>query len=367
MRTAMLYISIMLILFSTAPLSSNACTEFRLKSKDNSVVIGRSMEFAQKLNSNIIVQPKGQKRSSKLPDGSDGKKWTSKYGVIYLDGFGLDIATDGFNEAGLSVGELYFPDTAEFAEEPKKNKSKAISNLDLPLYILQNFATIDEVRKELPKLTVWGEKLEVLNDIVVPVHYAVYQADGKGIIIEYSKDGLTIFDSVGVMTNSPGYDWHVTNLRNYVDLNAENVPPTVINGVSFAGTGQGTGLKGIPGDPTPPSRFVRAAAMAYLTEKGDTAADIVNLSEHILNNVDIPIGLVRDFENGTIFHDYTQWVVIKDLTNKILYYRSYENLSLRSVDMNKLDMSANGKRLSFPVHGMGSGVVDITSNLKADE
>ncbi|GJM14791.1 MAG: choloylglycine hydrolase [Thermodesulfobacteriota bacterium] len=367
MRTVFLYISILLILFSTSPLSANACTEFRLTSKDNSVVIGRSMEFAQKLNSNVIVQPKGEKRTSKLPDGSNGKEWTSKYGVIYLDGFGLDIAADGFNEAGLSVGELYFPGEAKFVEPPKKNKSKAISNLDLPLYILQNFATIKEVKKELPQLTVWGEQLEVLNNIVVPVHYAVYQSDGKGIVIEYTDQGLTIFDSVGVMTNSPRYDWHVTNLRNYVDLNAENVPPAVIDGVSFAGTGQGTGLKGIPGDPTPPSRFVRAAAIAYLSEKGDTAADIVNLSEHILNNVDIPIGLVRDFEDGETFHDYTQWVVIKDLTNKILYYRSYENMSLRSVDMNKLDMSSNGKRLKFPVNGLGSGVVDITSELKADE
>jgi len=367
MRTSLLFISIFLILFSIAPLSSNACTEFRLKSKDNSVVIGRSMEFAQKLNSNVVVQPQGQKRISKLPDGSEGKKWTSKYGVIYLDGFGLDIAADGFNEVGLSIGELYFPGEAKFAEAPKKNKSKAISNLDLPLYILQNFATIEEVRKELPKLTVWGEQLEVLNNIVVPVHYAVYQDDGQGIVIEYSDEGLKIFESVGIMTNSPKYDWHVTNLRNYVDLNSENVPPVVIDGISFAGSGQGSGLKGIPGDPTPPSRFVRAAAMAYLSEKGDTAGDIVNLSEHILNNVDIPIGLVRNFENGETFHDHTQWIVIKDLTNKILYYRSYENMSLRSVDMNKLDMSAEGKRLSFPVSGMGSGVVDITAELKASE
>ena len=59
--------------------------------------------------------------------------------------------------------------------------------------------------------------------------------------------------------------------------------------------------------------------------------------------------------------------MIKDLTNKILYYRSYENMSLRSVDMNKLDMSAEGKRLSFPVSGMGSGVVDITAELKTSE
>ena len=367
MRKTILYISICLLIFSTALTSSKACTEFRLTSKDNSVVVGRSMEFAQKLNSNVVVQPKGEKRTSKLPDGSDGKKWTSKYGVIYLDGFGLDIAADGFNEVGLSVGELYFPGEAKFADPPTRNKSRAMSNLDLPLYILQNFATIEEVKKELPKLIVWGQRLEVLNNIVVPVHYAVYQSDGKGIVIEYTDQGLNIYDSVGVMTNSPKYDWHVTNLRNYVDLNAENVPPAVIDGISFAGTGQGTGLKGIPGDPTPPSRFVRAAAMAYLSEKGDTAADIVNLSEHILNNVDIPIGLVRDFEDGETFHDYTQWVVIKDLTNKILYYRSYENMSLRSVDMNKLDMSSSGKTLKFPVHSLGSGIVDITSELKAAE
>ncbi len=367
MKTFSLYISIVLVLFSTAPVSSIACTEVRLKSKDDSVVIGRSMEFAQELNSNIIVQPKGQKRVSKLPDGSNGKKWTAKYGVIYLDGFGLDIAVDGFNETGLSVGELYFPGEAQFSDVPKKHKSKAISNLDLPLYILQNFSTIEEVRKDLPKLNVWGEKLEVLNNIVVPVHYSVYQEDGQGIIIEYTNEGLKVYDSVGIMTNSPKYNWHLTNLRNYVGLNSQNVSPTVIDGISFAGTGQGTGLKGIPGDPTPPSRFVRAAAIAYLSEKGNTAGDMVNLSEHIMNNVDIPIGLVRDFESGETFHDYTQWIVIKDITNKILYYRSYENMSLRSVDMNKLDMSSEGKRLSILVRGMGSGIVDVTSDLKTQE
>ena len=96
-------------------------------------------------------------------------------------------------------------------------------------------------------------------------------------------------------------------------------------------------------------------------------SDMVNLSEHILNNVDIPIGLVRDFENGETFHDYTQWIVIKDLTNKILYYRTYENMSLRSVDMNKLDMSVEGKKLTIPVNGRGSGIVDVTADLKPEE
>ena len=31
---------------------------------------------------------------AKAPDGVDGLKWTSKYGIVYLDGLGLDLAVD---------------------------------------------------------------------------------------------------------------------------------------------------------------------------------------------------------------------------------------------------------------------------------
>ncbi len=364
MKNFVTFLLIALTLLYSNPVMSTACTEVRVKAKDNSVVIGRSMEFAQEVNSNIIVQPRGDKRISKLADGSPGKSWTSKYGLVYLDAFGLDIVADGMNEKGLTVGALYFPELAEYQQIAPGQENRAISNTDLGMYILQNFATVQEVREALPNITVWGEKLEVLDNIVVPLHYSVYQEDGTGIIIEYSKDGLNVYDSVGVMTNSPSYPWHVTNIQNFVNLTADNIKPVVINGISFAATGQGSGLKGIPGDPTPPSRFIRAAAMGYLTVKVDNAEDTVNLVAHIMNNVDIPIGIVRDFENEEVFHDYTQWVVLRDLSNRIMYFRSYNDLTIKGVDLNKFDLSEKGQRVSMPVMTEENGLVDVSANLK---
>ncbi|HSC33949.1 MAG TPA: linear amide C-N hydrolase, partial [Thermodesulfobacteriota bacterium] len=185
------------------------------------------------------------------------------------------------------------------------------------------------------------------------------------IIVEYTKDGLNIYDSVGIMTNSPAYPWHVTNLNNYVGLSNVNSEPIVVDGVSFAATGQGSGLNGIPGNPTPPARFIRAAAMAYLAAKTDNAQEAVNLAVHIMNTVDIPLGTVRDFSDKESFGDYTQWIVVKDLTNRVLYFRTYDNTALRSVDMKKFDMSPGAERFAMPVDGGEGAVTDVTAGLTA--
>ena len=365
MRTISLFILALSLSLSTIPQPSRACTEVRLRPDDGAVVIGRSMEFAQALDSNIIVQPRGQENVSTLPDGRDGIKWKSKYGVMYLDGFGIDVAVDGMNETGLSLGSLFFPGAAQYQEMKGAKRSRTMVVNDLPLYILQNFATVGEVKEALPKLTVVGIHTPALQNIVIPAHFSVYEPDGTGIIVEYTKDGLNIYDSVGIMTNSPAYPWHVTNLNNYVGLNSVNAEPIVVDGVSFASTGQGSGLNGIPGDPTPPARFIRAAAMAYLAAKTGNAAEAVNLAVHIMNTVDIPLGTVRDFSDKESFGDYTQWIVVKDLANKVLYFRTYGNTALRSVDMKKFDMSEGAKRFTMPVDGGAGAVTDVTAGLKA--
>jgi choloylglycine hydrolase len=89
------------------------------------------------------------------------------------------------------------------------------------------------------------------------------------------------------------------------------------------------------------------------------ALEAVNLCEHMLNSVDIPLGEVR--EKGKNTGDYTQWVVIKDQKNKIFYYRSYKDLCLKMIDLKKLNFDKVPSK-GIPVDG-GKGYVDMTSAL----
>ena len=54
---------------------------------------------------------------------------------------------------------------------------------------------------------------------VPPIHWMFSDRTGESIVVESDRDGLHIYrNTVGVMTNSPGYPWHRTNLLNYPQL-----------------------------------------------------------------------------------------------------------------------------------------------------
>ena len=88
------------------------------------------------------------------------------------------------------------------------------------------------------------------------------ESGGKAIVIEYLKGELTIFDApLGTITNALSYDWHETNLHNYINLSPVALPDKKIGDLDFKPLGGGSGMIGLPGDFTPPSRFVRAVAL----------------------------------------------------------------------------------------------------------
>ena len=159
---------------------------------------------------------------------------------------------------------------------------------------------------------------------------------GKSIVIEYVDGKLHVYDNaVGVLTNSPTYDWHIENLRNYVEPDVGERQAGEDRATStYAGTGQGSGLHGLPGDPTPPSRFVMAAATAHLADKPKDAAEALIVAEHLINRVDIPKGLVRDYsEGGKPAGDYTQWTTFRDHANKVYYWKTYNDPACKAVDL----------------------------------
>lgn len=327
--------------------TANACTDFKLTAKDGTQLITRSMEFGIDLKSNIRTSPRGRTFTTTSPNNKPGLAWKAKYGYVYVDGFGIDVALDGMNEQGLTFEYLYLPGETVYQTVPAGKDNRAVPYANFGDWVLSNFTSVDEVKNELKNIYVVSVKLAPLGDAVLPAHAAIWDASGKGIVVEFYDNKANVYDNIGVMTNSPKYDWHVTNLRNFVNLSPNNPSPIVANGLTFAATGQGSGMVGLPGDASPPSRFVKIAALVKNTYQTENAADALNLGEHIINNVDIPNGFARSVVNGQTSADTTEWVVFKDITHKVIYWRTYGNMSLQSISFDQLDLSENGPRLAM--------------------
>ncbi|MBP7074219.1 MAG: choloylglycine hydrolase family protein [Rhabdochlamydiaceae bacterium] len=342
------------------PISSGwACTDLVIQTQDGAYINGRSLEFALPLKSKITLNPRGMKNQSKAPNNEKGLSWTSKYGYLSIDVLDEGLTTDGINEAGLSVGVLWFPGV-EYPQPPSGLGSNAIVLQDVADWLLGNFSTTAEARTSLAKINIWAESIQSLG--IPPVHLAVHDAQGNHLVIEFVENRVIVTNNPnGVMTNFPKLEWHLTNLRNYINLSPLNAAPLTINGVMLAPTGQGTGLHGIPGDWSSPSRFVRASFFKSFAAPVATAALGINLMEHLLNTFDIPIGAVRADDNPADF-EQTQWIVIKDLKNKVLYYRTYEDLTLRYIDLKKLDFSTGPNTQSILMESTPQPV-DMTKSL----
>jgi len=334
-------------LIATTP--AFACTDVRIIAGDGSPMTVRTMEFAMDLHSEVMIVPRGQQASSPAPKGS-GLNWTSKYGFVAMNAYGMPVATDGLNEKGLGFGALYLPAETQYQDVKAGDESRALSNASFGAWVLGNFSTVEEVRAALGNVVVWGENVPQLGSFA-PLHYVIHDADGKSIVVEYVGGQMHVYDNiVGVLTNSPTYEWHVENLRNYVNLTAVNAPPVKLGSATYAGLGQGSGLHGLPGDPTPPSRFVMAAATAFLADRPADAAGALILAEHLINRVDIPKGLVREYaDGGKPAGDYTQWTTFRDHANKVFYWKSYEDPGLKSLDLKGIDFAAGQPMRSLSI------------------
>lgn len=354
-----------LCIFSS--LSAHACTDFKLTAEDGSLLITRSMEFGQDLKSSLRSSPRGRAFTTTTPDNKPGLTWKAQYGYLYVDGFGIDASFDGMNEAGLTFEYLYLPGETEYQTIPQGKENQALPYSLFGDWVLSSFRNLDEVKEALNHIIVSNQVIPQIGNATLPAHASIFDASGKGMVVEFYNNKINVYDNIGVMTNSPKYNWHVTNLRNYLNLSAVNPDTLVKNGMAFTATGQGSGAVGLPGDASPPSRFVRIAFIIKNIFPAKEAEDLLNLAQHVINNVDIPAGMVRSIEDGKTVTDTTQWVVFKDISNKIFYYRTYNDMTIRAVAMNKIDFSEKGPRLKMPLAEPPAPAIDKVSTFLATE
>jgi len=330
-----------LVLVLLSAQAADACTSIRIKTEDGLVFYARTMEGAVDYQSKVTVVPKGTIYHGTLPDNTPkGLTWTTKYGMVGMNAFGSPIMTDGMNEMGLAVGNLDFFIYADYEPFDPRKANITLAQYEVATWLLSSYATVAEVRQAMSKVRV----VQGPKEIIAPLHFAVHDAQGNSLVIEYVQGKLHIYDNpLGVMTNSPSFDWMTTYLNNFINLSPENVPEKQLNGLTLKQFGQGSGLVGLPGDFSPPSRLVRMVTytQSALPVKGPQAG--LNLAMTIINNVDIPQGSVRDKgEKGITYYDITQWAVVADLAGKKYYFRSHDNKNWRYVDLVKALQAAKG-------------------------
>lgn len=344
-RTIAVGLAALALLMTAAAQWAQACTGIRVTATDGTVVFARTLEFGQDLDSDVIVVPRGYARTSVTPDGKEGMKWKARYASAGANGAGIPFIFDGLNEKGLAVGTFYFPTSAGYMPYQPSEAGKTVAPWELGSWLLENFDSVSQVRENIAKIVVPAVVFKTWG-FVPPVHHVVNDASGKSIVIEYVGGKLNVHDNpLGVMTNSPTFDWMMTNLRNYVNFSFTNAPPVQLGGVKLEPFGQGSGMLGLPGDFTPPSRFVRAVAFSQGTGVFPVATgdEAVVRAFKILNNFDIPKGAAREREkdeHGNIVADYTLWTSANDLKARRFYIRTYANCQIRSLDLLTQDLNA---------------------------
>lgn len=334
------------------------CTSFQLRANDESVCVGRTMEFPDMLGAKLTVLPRGLTLTSLSPSGP-GASWTTTYGVVGMDAVGAaQWLTDGMNEKGLYAGALYMPDFASY-EEPSTEAGRNLAILDGVAYVLTQAATVAEAFTLLDGVTVWGPGNPLIGD-VPPLHIVLHDSTGASGVVEFEDAAQKHRDNpLGVATNAPYLDWHYDNVRNYLpQLHAANPAPVEIRGIRFAPLSQGQGFVGLPGDSGSAGRFLRAAVYVMTLQPAADADSLEHLCLHALNNFDIPVGMMTGTNAaGVEQDDQTKWSSIASLSAQRYVVRLQSNPQPLVIDLAQTDFDGTAPR---QVELVAAGFAPIT-------
>ena len=315
---------------------ANACTGIALKALDGSRVVARTVEWAATpMQCGYVVAPRGHAHRSYTPTGDNGLEYTSVYGYVGIYTEYEPFVVEGVNEAGLSAGLFFFPQYGEYAPYNSADNDKTLCDMQFVSWVLSQFSTIDQVKQGLSKID-----LVTLNHKIGAVHWRITEPNGRMVVLEVVA-GVPHFyeNNLGVLTNAPGFQWHMTNLNNYVNLEPGSAPDNdITKGITLKSLGHGSGMLGLPGDFTSPSRFVRATFFQTTSPEWATGFDTVVQAFHILNNFDIPIGsqhVKSEIPKG--MPSATQFTSATDLKAMKLYYRTAWNSNIRCIDLMDID------------------------------
>jgi penicillin V acylase-like amidase (Ntn superfamily) len=339
--------------------------------------------------------PKGQAFPLVPHAVKNAARWVNAYGFVGIapprPEFDLfPIFCDGLNEEGLSCAALWMPG----AEYPAPGNGENVFFGEFVAWVLGNFKRVKDLERTLRSGEVGvygpapGEKM------YIPLHFIAADSTGAAVVVECMNGVMNVYGeeyelehrgglgatAAGVLTNAPSYDWQRTNITYYGNFTAvgaetsrtQTYPPTCM------------GLVGLPGDPSSPSRFVRAAFMQHtfgqLARNGDgwlpapqrsgspvfgktpyssPVQTVVNVALQTAQIVmSTPYGSLlsesqqdatKDGSSGQTVQvgDWSYWTVVRDHTNNTYYYTSAFNNLLQRIELPALTFDDDVKMPNF--------------------
>lgn len=308
------------------------CTAISFKTKD--FYFGRTLDLEYSYIEAVTVVPR---------NFSFDFRWRNRIGkgyaiigMAYINE-GYPLFYDAVNEKGLAVAGLNFPGNAYYFK-PKSGKNNIASYEFIP-YILRQCSNVSEAENLIEKINITDDAFSKMLP-PTPLHWIIADKN-KAITIEQTKEGLKIYENtVGVLTNNPPFDFHMTNLANYMNLTA-NVPENRFsNKITLLPYSRGMGAVGLPGDVSSASRFVRTAFTKLNSVSGDSEEESVSQFFHILSTAEQVTGTVYI---GKGKYERTVYTSCCNADKGIYYYTTYENRGINAVAMHNENL--NGDRL----------------------
>lgn len=302
------------------------CTALFVPAPDQTFYLGRTMDFSYPLDPCLYFVPRGYQWNSQLHT----RRFQNRYSFM---GIGQNISpiafADGVNEHGFAAAALYFPDYAFYDAPPVRDSpSVFVAAIELVAFLLGQCSCVSEAASLLNTIKIIGTP-DTITDSIAPLHWILADKTGSCLTVEKTRQGLILMPNpIGVLSNSPDFDWHMTNLRNYLSVTPTQRSKETWGDLLLAPFGQGSGTFGLPGDYTPPSRFVRAAWQKSHVPIPRQPDEALVTCFHLLDCVSIPKGSVVT-QRETF--DYTQYTAFIRLTDKSYFFSTYNNPEIMAV------------------------------------
>ncbi len=304
------------------------CTAIRLNK-----YFGRNLDLEISYGEQVIITPKDFPLSFRNMPSAPNHHAIIGMGIV-VDNYPLYY--DAVNEAGLAMAGLNFPDNARYMRLCQGADN--LAPFELIPYILGKCSTVDDAKKLLTRINITDIQFsqEYPN---TPLHWAI--ADKTcSIVVEPVKNALKIYDNpVDVLTNNPTFDYHLTNLSNFMSATAQEPENRFSDKITLVPYSRGMGGMGIPGDLSSSSRFVRVA-FTLLNSQKDTLSQFF----HILTSVEQQKGCVRVGDK----YEYTLYSSCCDMENLIYYYTTYENPAISAVHLRGENLNSD-TLITFPL------------------